>query len=60
MFEDCIVNRGRLIVLRLYTDKLCKSVPASVAVEIRKEYFKLISELSLNREWKHLTSSLLP
>ena len=53
MFEDCIVNIGRLIVLRLYTDKLCKSVPASVAVEIQKEYFKLISELSLNREWKH-------
>ena len=49
MFEDCIVNTGRLIVLRLYTIKLCESVPASVAVEIRKEYFKLISELSLNR-----------
>ena len=53
MFEDCIVNTGRLIVLRLYTDKLCESVPARVAVEIQKEYFKLISELSLNPEWKH-------
>ena len=53
MFEDCIVNTGRLIVLRLKTDKLCESVPASVALEIRKEYFKLLSALSLNREWKH-------
>ena len=53
MFEDCIVNTGRLIVLRLYTDKLCESVPASVAVEIQKEYFKLISELSSKPEWKH-------
>ena len=36
MFEDGIVNRGRLIVLRLYTDKLCEGVPASGVVEIRK------------------------
>ena len=50
MFEDCIVNTGRLIALRIYTDKLGESVPASVAVEIRKENFKLIIELSLNRE----------
>ena len=33
-----------MIILRLYTDKLCESVPASVVVEIRKEYFKRISE----------------
>ena len=53
MFEDGIVNRGRLIVLRIYTDKLYETVSASVVVELRKEYFKLLSELSLNREWKH-------
>ena len=43
MFSDGIVNQGRLLVLRIYTDKLCESVTSEAAKKIRKEYHKLIA-----------------
>ena len=62
MFEDCIMNTGRLIVLRLYTDKICESVQASVfqtnqcvIVDSRMETLNIKSltlEPKLARNWK--------
>ena len=43
-------------MLRIYIIKLCETVSLSVAVEVWKEYFRLLSELTLNREWKHQVS----
>ena len=43
MFSDGIVNPGRLLVLKIYSDKLCESVSSETAKEIRKEYHKIIA-----------------
>ena len=46
MFSDHIVNRGRLLVLKVYTDSVCDTVELEVAQKIREAYWKFISEFN--------------
>ena len=48
MFDDGIVNAGRSIVLKIYTDKLCESVAEDIVHQVRLEYLKFVSDKSWN------------
>ena len=50
MFEDGIVNRGRIVVLEIFTDNLCESAPREIPVKIREQYFKFIRENGIGKD----------
>ena len=45
MFSDQIVNRGRFLVLTLYTEALCLTLEPDTVQHIRAAYWTFISEL---------------